>query len=482
MTIRARLTTVAAISVALSIVLVSLILYLAVRAELRGQVDRSLQAASVGVLPPPAAAASGDRRLGGEITLPTSRGGVSALVQFVIAGRGGLEPPLFDLRRPTLPIDARARAVAAGRGRPFFRDANVRGLHVRIYTTRLPSGIGVELARSLGEVDRALARLRSIIIAVSSGGIALALALGFAITRSALRPIRRFTETTEHVAETYDLTPRVDVRSRGELGRLAASFNSMLAALESALTAQRQLVADASHELRTPLTSIRANLELLATANGLARGERERLLGIAVAELEELGTLVANLLELARDRTADDDFEDVQLDSLLDEAVARARLRAPRLTFVSDLAPSVVRGSPWRIEQAIVNLLDNAVKWSEEGGSIDVALDHGRISVRDHGPGVAEDDLPHIFERFYRASSARGLPGSGLGLAIVRQVAEEHGGRAYGGRPAGGGSLFVLDLSPSLLAEPGAHDGPAGALGRRTRLLNGLPAPGLDDL
>jgi two-component system, OmpR family, sensor histidine kinase MprB len=456
-TIRARLTTVAALSVALAVVLVSVILYLAVRAELRGQIDRSLRAASAGALPPPTSAASRDRP-GAEITLGTPRGGISALVQFVSVGRGGLEPPLLDLRRPALPIDARARAVAAGRERPFFRDANVRGMHVRIYTTRFRPGTAVEVARSLGEVDRALARLRSIIIPVALGGIGLALILGFAVTRLALRPIRRFTETTEHVAETYDLTPRVDVRSKDELGRLAASFNSMLAALESALTAQRQLVADASHELRTPLTSIRANLELLAAANGLASEERERLLGIAVTELEELGTLVANLLELARDRTADDEFEDVQLDSLLDEAVARAQLRAPKLTFVSDLKPSVVRGFPWRIEQAIANLLDNAAKWSEEGGTIEVALDRGRISVRDHGPGVADDDLPHLFERFYRASNARGLPGSGLGLAIVRQVAEEHSGSAYAKRPAGGGSVFVLDLSPSLIAVSGAHD------------------------
>jgi two-component system sensor histidine kinase MprB len=459
-TIRARLTTVAAISVALSIVLVAVVLYVAVRAELRAQIDRSLQAGSRGGFPPPASTRPGVRRSGGETTLPTARA-VRVLVQYVsaISGPG---PSLFDLRKPTLPIDARVRAVAAGDERPYFRDARVRGVHVRIYTTRLGRGLAVELARPLTEVDRALTRLRSIIIAVALGGVGLAVLVGFGVTRSALRPIRRFTETTEHVAETYDLTPRVDVRSRDELGRLAASFNSMLAALETALSAQRQLVADASHELRTPIASIRATLELLAAAKGLGEDEREGLLAVAVAELEELGTLVGNLLELARDPS--DELEDVQLDSLLDEAIARARLRAPNLTFVTDLAPTVVRGSPWRIEQAIVNLLDNAVKWSEEGGRIEIGLDRGRISVRDHGPGVADDDLPHIFERFYRASSARSLPGCGLGLAIVRQVADEHQGRAYAERPAGGGSLFVLDLSARVVAGLRAHDRAAGAL------------------
>src|SRR5207342_3558388 len=223
------------------------------------------------------------------------------------------------------------------------------------------------------------------------------------------------------------------------LTRLAASFNTMLAALEESSRAQRQLVADASHELRTPLTSLRTNIEVLAGERTLPPQDRERLLGDVVEQLGEMTTLIAELIELARAEQHPEGAEDVRLDLIAADAVQRARRDRPQIVFTTDIEESLVHGAPSTIERAVANLLDNAAKWSPDGGEVEVG-------VHDHGPGIAEEDLPYVFDRFYRASSARGLPGSGLGLAIVKQVAEAHGGQVVAERADGGGTLMRLRL------------------------------------
>jgi two-component system sensor histidine kinase MprB len=271
--------------------------------------------------------------------------------------------------------------------------------------------------------------------------------------------VTRLSDTVEHVAATQDLSRRIQVRGNDEVARLARRFNEMLAALEVSRRAQRQLVADASHELRTPLTSLRTNLEVLARSDQMPAAERESLLGDLVTQLEELSVLVADLVDLAREEerlaggpVSDDELEDVRLDALVERAVERARRHAPSLDFVAQLEPVIVQGVPERLDRAVANLLDNAIKWSPPGQSVEVIVADGEVVVRDHGPGIDGADLPFVFDRFYRAPAARGVPGSGLGLAIVRQVAEAHGGAVTAEGADGGGTVLRLSFGHATTA------------------------------
>jgi two-component system sensor histidine kinase MprB len=314
------------------------------------------------------------------------------------------------------------------------------------------------VARPLTEVDASLGRIEKYLIGIGAAGIFIAALLGLLVTRAVLRPVRRLTEASEHVAETRDLSERMDASGRDELARLAASFNTMLEALEDSLRAQRQLVADASHELRTPLTSLRTNIEVLARADALPPEERETLLADVVEQLTEMSTLVSELVQLARGDQPAGEPETVRLDELVMESVERARRNSPRVTFATELYESTVEAVPAALERAVGNLLDNAAKWSPPGGTVEVAVVDHEVAVRDHGPGIDETDLPFVFDRFYRAPSARGMPGSGLGLAIVQQVAKTHGGEVVVERPGDGGTLMRLKL-------PIGANGPNGANG-----------------
>jgi two-component system sensor histidine kinase MprB len=287
------------------------------------------------------------------------------------------------------------------------------------------------------------------LILIAGGGIAIAAGLGLLVARAALAPVRRLTTATETVTETGDLSQRIEATGNDELTRLATSFNAMLAALEESTRSQRQLVADASHELRTPLTSLRTNIEVLASDRTLPPGERERLLNDVVEQLGEMTTLIAELIDLARGEQHVSELEEVRLDLLAADAVERARRNQPKVTFVTNLQESTVHGVPATIERAVANLLDNAAKWSPPGGDVEVGVEDGTVTVRDHGPGIDDEDLPYVFDRFYRARAARGLPGSGLGLAIVRQVAQAHGGTVVAEHAEGGGTRIVLRLNGS---------------------------------
>jgi two-component system sensor histidine kinase MprB len=463
---RRRLVLATAAAVAVAVALASFAAFLLVRSELRGQIDTELQRFAGGVfvirtdvvrqggptgaapLPPPTAV-NGKAAKGFKVALPRDPLGASeGYAQFVTA-RGRVISPQQPGAR--LPVEQRTLEVARGKRGPFFSEADVNGVHARIYTRRAGPGRAVQTARSLEGVDESLQRLGLVLGLVGVAGIGLAAGLALVVSRAATRPVKRLTEAAEHVASTRDLSRRIAVDSEDELGRLAASFNTMLQALEHSVGAQRQLVADASHELRTPLTSLRTNIEVLESQT-LDPPERRRLLGDAVAQLEELTELVGDLVDLAREEAQPVEAEYVRLDLLVAEAVERSRRHAPGRRFEVSVEPCLVLGSPRRLQRGIANLLDNAGKWSPPDRAIEVVLDAGELSVRDHGPGFAEADLEHVFDRFYRSPGARGMRGSGLGLAIARQVAESHGGTVAASNAEGGGALLRLRL-PLAAAE-----------------------------
>ena len=307
----------------------------------------------------------------------------------------------------------------------------------------VPSGRLV-VAEDLAPTDKALTRIKFWIFLIGGIGIAVAAGLAALVAAAALRPVRRLTAAAETVAETGNLTERVAVDGNDELGRLAAQFNSMLAALETSVGAQRRLVADASHELRTPLTAARTNVDLLREGR-LPADEAQHALDEASVELDALTRLVSDLVELARGEERKLRIEDIQLDDLVSGVVERAQARAPQVRFVTALSPTLVQADPVLLERAVSNLLENAVKYSPPGAPIEVSVRGGEVVVQDHGPGIAEEDLPRVFDRFYRAAAARSKPGAGLGLAIVREAAEAHGGTATAESNASG-ARFKLAL------------------------------------
>jgi two-component system sensor histidine kinase MprB len=439
--LRARLTVgmVATLAIAICVGLVAS--YAVVRGQLRSEIDKSLKDRA-------AALATFSRTAPGPLTdLPPSQlhfptpkfGAAAGYIQIVGQGKVGLA--VGESTR--LPTQGSA-AVASGERASFFRDATVAGTHLRIYTARIGQS-AVEIARPLTEVDSALARIRLYFLIAALAALAGAAALVTAVARTALRPVERLTEHAERIAETGNLAERTNERRSDELGRLAHAFNTMLDALSRSVSAQRQLVADASHELRTPLAAARANLELVQLHEELPPDERRRLLDDAEVELREMTDLIEGLVELARADAATPRMEPVRLDHLVEEAAGAAERRSG-MTFWTDLEPTLVNAAADPLARAITNLVDNAVKWNSESSPVEVRLRDGALSVRDHGPGIDPADLPHVFDRFYRAAAARSLPGSGLGLAIVRQVAEAHGGTVTAEPASGGGTVFRLSL------------------------------------
>jgi two-component system, OmpR family, sensor histidine kinase MprB len=460
MPLHRRLTLVSAIAVAIAVVLAAVISYLTVRNELYGRDEHVLrdQAEQFLQLPPD--------RLTPEVfpRTPFRRGGPPNSVPLVSAD--GTIVHLFG-NPLTLPVDKRTLQVAAFERGQFIRDATVKGTHLKVITAPLPGGGAVEIGHPLTDIDAVLDRLRTVLILVCVGGIALAALLGRLASRRLIAPISRVSQAAKHISETEDLGERIDVRTRDEVGELAQRFNTMLdtlgashLALDNSVRAQRQLVADASHELRTPITSLRTNIEVLLELPELPADERERLLADALQQSEELSALVSDLIALARGDKPDAAVEDIRLDRLVDEAIARASRHAPQVQFSTDLEAIVVEAVPDRLGRAVNNLLDNAAKHSPPGAEVEVVVDAAGLTVRDHGEGIPPDDLPHIFDRFYRGANERGRPGTGLGLAIVRQVAESCGGTVSAQNAETGGAVFHLRLPT---AKPGVELAPASS-------------------
>ncbi|MFL5953916.1 MAG: sensor histidine kinase [Gaiellaceae bacterium] len=421
MSFRQRLTLYVAAAIALTVATTSVAVWIVAKHELRSQIDASLIT---------------------NVNAPHAHGPFQQVLSTDVNPDGTTDGN-------GLPVSKRALALLNNpRARPYITDTTIEGEHARELVLPTPDG-GVRIvAESLAQTDHALARIKFWILLVGAIGIAAAAALAALVAGAALKPVRRLTAAAETVAATGDLSERVEVAGSDELGRLATRFNGMLAALQESVGRQRRLVADASHELRTPLTAARTNVDLVREGK-LPEQEVGRALDEASIELDALTTLVSDLVELARGEERKLRVEEVSLDDLVASTVERAQARAPQATFVTSLTPTQVSVDPVLLERAISNLLDNAVKYSPHGAPIEVIVRDGQVIVADHGPGVAEEDLPRIFDRFYRAAGARSKPGAGLGLAIVREAAEAHGGNATV-ESSSSGARFTLTLPASV--------------------------------
>jgi two-component system sensor histidine kinase MprB len=372
---------------------------------------------------------------------------------YSVQSPGALLPGRF------FPVTAQAKQVyasGAGGSVPLQTLIGADGNPYRVATVSVIKGsLAVQIGYQLSDMDHALAYLRLVLILVAIGGIALAAGIGWAVGRASIRPVEHLTVAAEHVTATQDLSATIHDKGNDELARLARSFNAMLAALAASRHQQAQLVADAGHELRTPLTSLRTNIEVLMRAKELPEDDYQALLGDVRAQLGELTTLVGDLVDLSREEEQQPEPEPVPFEQIVEHAVERAKRRAGSLHFDVSLQPGPVLAQSALLERAVLNVLDNAAKWSPPGGHVRVTLEANSawyLTVTDEGPGIASEDLPHIFNRFYRAPSARSMPGSGLGLAIVQQVVTSHGGNVTISSPPSGGTKveIVLPLDPDM--------------------------------
>ena len=365
--------------------------------------------------------------------------------------------PYLDLGQPEVDVALRkeeesVRTIVAENGEPY----RVVAVQARV------SGQALVLAQSLEPQRETLAKLGGVMLLFGLAGVVGAGAAGWGVARNGLRPVRRITRKVEDIARTEDLRP-LPVEGDDEIARLATAFNHMLAALAASRDRQRRLVADAGHELRTPLTSLRTNLDLLAQAGAdLPTEARAELLDDVRAQIGELTTLIGDLVELARDEPTPAVVATVDLEDVVDRALARVRRRAPRVEFETATEPWWLVGDAAALERAVTNLLDNAAKWSPEGGTVTVRLTRGVLTVDDQGPGISEEDLPHVFERFWRSRESRAMPGSGLGLAIVAQVVERHAGTVAAGNAPTGGARLTMTM-PGRATEPKDDAGVSGS-------------------
>jgi two-component system sensor histidine kinase MprB len=455
MTLRNRVSVAAAVGVLVVVAAVSSVLYVSYAASLRSRVDATLvdaaqQASSITQRIKQSAA-------GGQATpdfdKPVTVGSVELELFLGPVGVGQLSQ--------VGPLDSRDVEVAEGAQPPYFANEDHGGQEFRVYTAAMPgtSGAGlVRTSRAADADDGALRTAALLLAGLTIGAAGVTYGAARLTAGRILRPIGELTATAEHITQTGDLTARLRPARRNgdgtsdEVGRLSSSFDTMLAALHESVTAQRQLVADASHELRTPLTSLTTNLDLLEDGAGLADPQAPALVRAAREQAGELNQLITDLLDLARYHESTPHRETVRLDVLTDQAVQRVRQRAPHAVIDAELRPCLVHVDPAAVDHAVSNLVDNAIKWSPPGVAVRVVVETGRVLVSDQGPGIADEHLPHIFERFYRAPDARGMPGAGLGLAIAGSVARANEGSVEV-RTGPGGSTFILAFPP--LRNPG---------------------------
>ncbi|MGR8009809.1 sensor histidine kinase [Streptomyces hypolithicus] len=455
LTLRSRLALLTAVAVAFAVAAVAAACWFVTRAQLAEQLDTSLRGVEVSE---PYVRNLRLACAGGDAVVAPPEG--SYRIQIVDASGATCTSP--GVAR--IPAQDGDIAVAAGeRGDDLHTSEDIDGQEMRVYTYRLQdrpqdlldSSFAVTVARPMSEVDDPLGSLAWVLLVLSGIGVVGAGAAGLWVARAGLRPVDELTGAVEHVARTEDLTVRIPVEGEDEIARLSASFNAMTAALATSRDRQAQLIADAGHELRTPLTSLRTNVELLARSDETGRvippADRAALMASVKAQMTELAALIGDLQELARPDTTDraGPLRVVALHEIAMAALERARLRGPDLTITTDLTPWYVRADPAALERALVNVLDNAVKFSPPGAAVTLTLNgRGELTVRDHGPGIPAGELPYVFERFWRSPSARALPGSGLGLSIVARTVHQTGGTAELRPPKDGaaGTEAVLRL------------------------------------
>lgn len=421
--LRGKLALITACVVAVAIGGISVITWLVTDHNLRTQLDKSLLAS----LPPRInqPLGPGERR---EFKVRCDQGVPAEGLQQVLQGIQTLSvggrtcaPPGVD---PVVTSDNDFVTTTT------FRDGVTRtGAEARVLLQPLDNGDVLILSRSVAEIDGTLTTLAGVLAGVAVLGCLVVAGLGLWLTRRALAPMERLAQTAEHIARTEDLTTPVTVSGQDEVGRLGRAFTSMTAALAESRRRQRDLVNDAAHELRTPLTSLRTNIDLLVRSERTGRElpGRGEVLDRLQAQSQEFSDLVTELVVLARD---DRELASVPVDvaGVVDRAVKRARSRAHDHVFDVDRSEWSVVGDAGALERSVLNLLDNAVKFSPASSTITVRSRPGWLTVSDEGPGLPFEHRQSAFERFWRAPDARGLPGSGLGLAIVADIVAVHGG------------------------------------------------------
>lgn len=444
--VRSRVALITALAVSVAVVLVSASAYVVFRHDLFASVDSSLtsQAETLNNARTRGGLASALEDLFRPTSLLTGKP-----AEQVVEASGLVVAPAYS--SSPLPVSAKVREVAAGKASGYFLSTTIGPVSVRELVTGFGRGLALELVQPDGAQNVELARLAIVLSVAATAGLLLALLLGAAVAGLVLRPVRRLTTAAERLATTQDFGVRIPVEGRDELSRLAVSLNTVLAALQSSQRAQRQLIADASHELRTPLTSLRTNVEVMAAQREVDFEARTQLVKDVVEQLDRLGRLVSDLIELARQEGTvelSNHAEIVALHEVVSDVLTDMR-RDHHVRIEDDLSPALVRGTRNDLARVVANLVSNAAKWSPQDGVIEVKLSAGPtavLSVTDEGPGIAAEDLPHIFERFYRGSTERNVPGSGLGLAILRRIVEVHGGEVSVRTSLGKGSCFEVRL------------------------------------
>ena len=457
MSLRLRLTLVVAVTFALVVIGCTYAAHVSASSQLRSETDAFLVQRSQRFTQAP----PGEVPEGGQDADDNGRGGgppggpaladPDAITQIIDSSGAVLT---YTNGQPRLPVDAHDRQLAASGGRPHFRDITINGESYRMLSVALGHNRAVEVARSIDADHDVLNALDTRLLLIALAGTIVAASLAWLIARRTVRPIEDLTKTATYVAATQDLDNPISVSRRDEVGRLATSFNSMLDALRTSREQQRRLVLDASHELRTPLTALRTNIDLLRRAKTLEVEQRDELLGETDVELRELTDLVSELVELATDTHTEEAVEQVELGELVERVVQRQQRRSGREITLAVEDPALVVGRVTLLERAVTNLVDNALKFSLRDTAVEVTVRGGTVEVLDRGTGIDSADLPHVFDRFYRATTARAVPGSGLGLAIVEQIAELHGGTIALRPRDGGGIVATLDLSRAATARP----------------------------
>lgn len=457
-----RVTLLATVAVGLSVAIVALAGYLTMRHQLYASIDESLHDRAT------YAARSGDLDDLRSSAPPWLPGATDVHFRQLFAN-GDLYSSDTEAWTKEAPLYGDAE-LAVARGDEYWSSRTIRTSYgaFRVCAVPVPgSESALILAQSLAPVEKTLDKLGLVLFIFGLMGVLAAGLAGWAVATNGLRPVRRLTAAVEHIARTEKLEP-ITVEGNDDVARLSHAFNQMLTSLSASRDRQRQLVADAGHELRTPLTSLRTNLDLLTQAEkrgGLSEDARAELLADVQFQIEELTTLIGDLTELARDEPISAAVESVDFDEVVERAVDRVRRRGSGLRFAVELDQWWVVGEVAPLERAITNLLDNAAKWSPPEGTVTVTLKHGTLTVRDQGPGIADEDLPHVFDRFYRSKESRTMPGSGLGLAIVRQIIERHGGSVWVASTGPDGTAFTAVI-PGTPGQPGQQEGLSSSVGR----------------
>ncbi|MGN6250711.1 MAG: sensor histidine kinase [Marmoricola sp.] len=434
-----RVTLLTTMAVGLAVTVVALAAYFTVRHQTMTTLDDSLRDRAVH------AARSDTLDALAREAVPSWALG-AADVKIIFVNLADLRPYQSADAATSLSIGPSERQVALGRDDWSARTTVGNGIPYRMVAVHAGPAQALVLAQSLLPTQRMLDRLGLVLLAFGLAGVITAGLSGWAVATNGLRPVRRLTGQVEKIARTERLDP-IPVEGSDEIARLSHAFNGMLASLSASQARQRELVADAGHELRTPLTSLRTNLDLLVqSGDRLPAEQREELLDDVRAQISEMTTLVGDLVELAREEPSRPSVEPVDFAAVVDQAVTRVRRRGQSLEFDVQAEPWWLLGDPPALERAVTNLLDNAAKWSPEGGTVRVHLRGGTLLVADAGPGIAEEDLPRVFDRFYRAADSRSMPGSGLGLSIVWAVTQRHGGTVRAGTGPDGGAAFWLSL------------------------------------